>query len=40
MQQLKAKGVGDSEDKTVAGHKTEAMRQRYDKKLKRNKAVK
>lgn len=40
MQQLKVKGVGDSEDKTVAGHKTEAMRQRYDKKLQRNKAVK
>jgi integrase len=40
MQELKAKGVSDSEDKTVAGHKTEAMRQRYDKKLQRNKAVK
>lgn len=39
MQQLKAKGVSDSDDKTVAGHKTEAMRQRYDKKRQQNKAV-
>lgn len=30
---LKAKGVSDSEDKRIAGHVTEAMRQRYDVKI-------
>ncbi len=39
LHQIKAKGVSDSEDKTIAGHKTEAMRQRYDRKIPTKKAV-
>jgi len=34
---LKAKGVSDSDDKRIAGHRTEQMRQRYDRSLPRHK---
>ncbi|MEB4590129.1 hypothetical protein VSS37_03970 [Candidatus Thiothrix sp. Deng01] len=37
---LKAKGVSDSDDKKIAGHKTESMRQRYDRAMPVNKPVK
>jgi hypothetical protein len=30
---LKSKAVSDAEDKRIAGHKTEAMRERYNTKL-------
>lgn len=40
MHALKSKGVTDSEDKHVAGHKTEIMRQKYQKKIEKHKAVK
>jgi len=40
LHKLKSKGVSDSTDKTIAGHKTEAMRQKYDKKVHTKKPAK
>lgn len=40
LHQLKSKGVSDSEDKHIAGHKTEQMRQKYDTKVHTKKPVK
>ena len=37
---LKSKGLSDSEDKHISGHKTEAMRNRYNTKVSSHKAVK
>ena len=37
---LKSKGMSDSDDKKIAGHKTEAMRNLYDTKVSSHKAVK
>lgn len=33
LHKLKSKGISDSKDKTIAGHKTEAMRQKYNTKI-------
>ncbi|MBU1723404.1 MAG: hypothetical protein KJ892_06085 [Gammaproteobacteria bacterium] len=33
LHMIKAKGVSDAQDKRIAGHVTEAMRQRYDRKV-------
>ena len=40
LHKLKNNDVSDSEDKTIAGHKTEAMRQKYDEKTHRKKPAK
>lgn len=40
MHNLKSKGITDSEDKHIGGHKTEAMRIKYQKLIKMHKAVK
>ncbi len=40
LHQLKSKGISDSEDKHIAGHKTEAMRQKYDTKVHTKKPAK
>ena len=40
LHKLKSKAVSDSDDKKIAGHKTEAMRQKYDPKVQSHKAVK
>lgn len=38
--QAEIKDISDSEDKTIAGHKTEAMRQKYDTKIHSKKPAK
>lgn len=40
LHELKHKGITDAEDKNIAGHKSESMKQKYDHSRPRNKSVK
>jgi hypothetical protein len=40
LHKLKSKGVSDARDDRIAGHKSEAMRERYKTKIERHKPAK